>query len=145
MSRLIATSWVGRRWAAVIAAAGPHRRDGVDPMTLWPIRERRLLSGRLDGPIIYLAIGHQVAQYTGQTGMTMQERLMIHMRSEPKSRTWSHLACIVLDPDIPARMVDALEATAFDTMRPLMSKRKPRVRKVGYEGGGLTAGVRAGV
>ncbi len=145
MSRLIATSWVGRSWASVIAAAGPHRREGVDPMALWPIRERRLVSDRLDGPIIYLAIGHQVAQYTGQTGTTMQERLTTHMRSEPKSRTWSHLACIVLDPDTPAHTVNALEVAAFDTMRPLMSQRKPRLRRAGYEGGGLTAGVCARV
>jgi len=128
VSRLIATSWVGRRWAAVIAAAGPYRREDVDPMTLWPICDRRLVSRRLDGPIVYLAIGHQVSQYTGQTGTTMQERLAVHMRSEPKARTWSHLACIALDPDTPARVVDELEATAFDTMRPLMGTRKPRVR-----------------
>ncbi len=131
MSRINPSNPLGRRWAAVIAAAQPHRREGVDPMQLWPIRGGRLSADRLDGPIIYLAIGHQLAQYTGQTCTTMQERLTVHMREEPKARTWSHIACIVLGPDTSAYAVDALEARAFDTMRPLMGTRKPRVRKAG--------------
>lgn len=131
MSRLIPSSTVGRRWAAVIAAAQPYRREGVDPMALWRIVERRLQTVRLDGPIVYLAIGHQIAQYVGQTHDTMQVRLNKHMCSEAKAQNWSHMACITLDLKTPALVVNDLETTAREIMKPLMGSRTPRRRETG--------------
>jgi hypothetical protein len=128
VSRLVPGSLVGRRWASVVAAARIHLLDpDADAMRLWRIENGRLLAAELDGPMIYLAIGHQVCQYTGQTYRTLQERLTEHLREEPKARTWSHLGCIRLSPDTPAVVVDKLENRAHTVMRPLMGKAKPRV------------------
>jgi len=128
VSRLIPGSLVGRRWASVVAAAQPYRLDpDDDAMRLWRIENGRLLEDEIDGPAIYLAIGHQICQYTGQTYRTLQERLTEHLREEPKARTWSHLGCIRLSPDTPAAVVDKLENKAHTVMRPLMGKAKPRV------------------
>jgi len=130
VSRLIPGSLVGRRWASVVAAAHPHRLDpDDDAMRLWCIENGRLLPAEIDGgPAVYLAIGHQVCQYAGQTYRTLQERLTEHLREEPKARTWSHLGCIRLKLDTPAVEVDKLENRAHTVMRPLMGKAKPRVR-----------------
>lgn len=128
MSRLIPGSLVGRRWASVVAAARTHRLDpDDDAMRLWRIDNGRLLAAEIAGPVIYLSIGHQVCQYTGQTYRTLQERLTEHLREEPKARTWSHLGCIRLKPETPAVEVDRLENRAHTVMRPLMGKAKPRV------------------
>jgi len=131
VSQLNPDRTLGRRWATVIAAAQRHRRGGVNPMELWPIHERRLVAGQLEGPIIYLAIGHQVAQYTGQTHDPMQVRLNRHLLEDAKARTWSHMACILLDPKTPARVVGNLENRADAIMQPLMGSRTPRRRNAG--------------
>lgn len=131
MSRLDPASTVGLRWASVAVSAHRHRRDGVDTaLRLMQIHNGRLSTPTSSGPIIYVAIGHQIAQYVGQTYRTMQERLTEHLSEERKARQWAYLACIRLRTDTPAYEVDRLEALAHSRMRPAMGRAKPRNRRI---------------
>lgn len=131
MSYLDPGSTVGLRWTSVAVSAHGHLRDGVDTaLRLREIRNGRLSTPTISGPIIYLAIGHQIAQYVGQTYRTMQERLTEHLSEERKARQWAYLACIRLRADTPASEVDRLEALAHTRMRPAMGKAKPRTRRI---------------
>jgi hypothetical protein len=129
--RIDRNSPVGRRWETVITAAQKYRLEDWNAMRLWRIEDGRLLSDKIEGPMIYVALGHQVCQYIGKSRRTIQERLTEHLLEEPKSRTWSHMGCIVLKPIVPVNEVANLERKAIDIMRPRMNGDKPRYREAG--------------
>ena len=131
MSRLIPDSTVGRRWAKVASLAGRYRRDPAgDPFALLRIENCNPPGESVNGPLIYLALGQQEAQWVGQSRTTLAERFRIHLREPVKRCTWSHVAFLQLRDDAPALVIDDLEYQAATILRPQMGQRKPRRRLI---------------
>lgn len=135
MARLSPSTAPGRAWAHIVNSGRPYLRDlDQDPFKLWQLDPWLLPGSSVDGPLVYVVLGHQRVQYVGQTRRSLQQRLREHLHEESKGQDWSHVGAMALVSRTPKGVLDALEVRASLALRPLMGSKWPAPR-VGTIGG----------